>query len=41
MLPQKISKNLHTVVAILVVYEQFYRQILFKFFAPNSECFTK
>ena len=43
MLPQKIFENLPTVVAILVLFEQFllFRQILFKFFARNSECFTK
>ena len=40
MLPRKIFKNLHTVVAILVLFEQFFSQILCKFFAPKSECFT-
>ena len=37
MLPRKVFKNSHTVVAMLVLFEQ----ILLKFFAPNSECFTK
>ena len=37
MLPRKIFENLQTVVAILVVFEQF----LGKFFAPKSDCFTK
>ena len=35
--PGKVLKNLHTVVAILVLFEQF----LGKSFAPKSECFTK
>ena len=34
---RKIFKNLHTIVAILVLFEQF----LGNFFAPKSECFTK
>ena len=37
MLPQKIFENLRTVVTILLPFEQ----ILGKFFAPKSECFTK
>ena len=37
MLSQKIFENFDTVVAILVVFEQFSG----KFCAPNSECFTK
>ena len=41
MLPQKIFENLHTIVAILVLFETIFRQILFQFFAPKSECFTK
>ena len=41
MLPQKIFENLHTVMAILVLFEQFLRQILFKFSGPNLESFTK
>ena len=34
--PWKIFENLHTVVAILVLFEQF----LGKFFAPKCKCFT-
>ena len=42
MLSRKIFENLHTVMAILVLFEQFSgRQILFIFLAPNFECFTK
>ena len=37
MLPRKIFENLHTVVAILALFEQF----LGKFFVPKFECFTK
>ena len=37
MLPRKNFENLHTVVAILVLFEQF----LFKIFTPKPECFTK
>ena len=39
--PRKIFENLDTVMAILVLFEQFLRQILFNFFAPNSESFTE
>ena len=39
MLPRKLFENLHTVVAILALFEQFL--VKFKFFAPKSECFTK
>ena len=42
MLPRKFFESLHTAVAILVLFEQFLgKLILFKFFAPKSECFTK
>ena len=37
MLPRNTFTNLHTILAILVLFEQ----ILFKFFPPNSECCTK
>ena len=37
MLPRE---NLHAVMAILVLFKYF-RQVLFKFFDPNSECFAK
>ena len=40
MLPQKIFKNLHAVVAILILLNNF-GQVLFKFFAHKSEFFTK
>ena len=39
MLPRKFFENLHTVVSILALFEQFLG--MFKFFAPKSECFTK
>ena len=35
MLPQKILKNLHTVVAILVLFEQFLRKFCLKFLPQN------
>ena len=38
--PRKFFENFHTVVAILVPFEQFC-QILIKFFAPKFECFTQ
>ena len=41
MLPRKIFENLHTVVAILVLFEQFLGKFCLNFFAPKSECFTK
>ena len=41
MLPRKVFKNLDTVMAILVLFEQFLWQILFNFFASNSKFFTK
>ena len=37
MLPRKFN----AVMAILVLFEQFLKQILFNIFAPNSESFTK
>ena len=40
MLPWKIFENLHAVMAILVLLE-FFHQILFDYFDPNSECFAK
>ena len=39
MLPWKIFKKLHTVVAILILFEQFVGKLLN--FSPKSECFTK
>ena len=41
MLPRKVFEKLHPVMAILVLFEQVFGQILFKFLAPNSESFTK
>ena len=41
MLPSKTFENLRTLIAILVLFEQFLRQILFKVFAPNSQCLNK
>ena len=40
MLPRKINNNLHAVVAILVLLNNF-RQIVFKSFDPYSESFAK
>ena len=40
-LPRKVFKNLDTVMAILPLFEQFLWQILFNFFASNSQSFTK
>ena len=39
MLPQKFFKNL--VSMCLVLFAQFLRKILFKFFTPDFESFTK
>ena len=39
MLPWKIFENLHAVMAILMLLEQFLGK--FYIFAPNSKCFTK
>ena len=41
MLSRKVFKNLDTVMAILVLLEQFLWQILFNLFAFNSKSFTK
>ena len=41
MLSWKIFENLHTAVAILVLFEQLLGKFLFKFFASKSEGFTK
>ena len=41
MLSRKFFENLHTMMAILVFFEQILRQIVFKFFALNFEVFTK
>ena len=41
MLLQKIFKNLDTVMAVLLLFEQFLWQILFNIFAFNSESFSK
>ena len=40
MLPRNIFENLHAATAILVPFKIF-RQIVFKFFDLNSECFAK
>ena len=39
--PRKIFENSDVVMAILVLFEQFLWPILFNFFAPNFESFTK
>ena len=36
MLPQKLIEILHTVMTILVQFEQLLRQVLFQFFALNN-----
>ena len=41
MLSRKFLENLDTVMAILVLFEQFLRQILLNFFALSLESFTK
>ena len=41
MLPRFFLGNLDTVMAILVLFEQFLMQILFNFFLLNSKFFTK
>ena len=41
MLPRKFFENLDTVMAVLVLFEQFSKQIFFNFFTPNSEFFIK
>ena len=40
MLPRKFFENLDTIMAVLVLFEQFSRQT-FYFFTPNSESFIK
>ena len=40
MLSRKIFENLHTAMAILVLFEQFLGKFVI-FLAPNFECFTK
>ena len=40
MLPRKFSKNLDSVLAILMLFVQFLRTILFKFFTLIFESFT-
>ena len=41
MLSRKLFKNLHSMMAILVLLEQVLRQIVFEYFALNFEVFTK
>ena len=41
MLPRKIFENLHSIMASLVLSEQFLRQIFFKLLASDSKSFTK
>ena len=41
MLPRKFLENSDAAMAILVLFEEFLRQILFNVFAPNSESFIK
>ena len=41
MLPRKSFEPLHTVMAILVHFKQFLRQILINFLALNFQSFTK
>ena len=41
MLSRKIFENLHYMMAILVLLVQVLREIVFEFFAPNFEVFTK
>ena len=40
MLPRKILKNLHAVMAILLLFEKFSGKFCLNFY-PNSECFAK
>ena len=40
MFPRKVFENLHTVVAILVLFEQFLGKFCLNF-CPKFECFTK
>ena len=41
MLHRKFFENSGSVIAILVLFVQLLRKILFKFFTPNFESFTK
>ena len=41
MLPQKIFKILHALVAILILFEQFFGKFSLNFLLLKSECFTK
>ena len=41
MLSRKFFENLHAVMAICDAFSIILRQILFKFFDPDSECFAK
>ena len=41
MLPHKIFENLHTVVAILVLFEQFLGKVCLNFLPSSHECFSK
>ena len=41
MLPRKIFENLHSVVAILALFEQFLGEFCLNFLPQKSECFTK
>ena len=41
MLPQNFFENLHTIGRPFYFFLNNFRQILFKVFAPKSECFTK
>ena len=41
MLSRKIFENLDAVMAICSAFWIILRQILFKFFDPDSECFAK
>ena len=41
MLPRKFLKNLHTVVAIIALFEQFLGKFCLLFLPPKSECLTK
>ena len=41
MLFRKVFENLHSMMAILVIFEQVLRQIVFEFFALSFEVFTK
>ena len=40
MLPRKSFENLRAVMAILVLFEQIFKQIWFEYFDSNPECFA-